>query len=213
MDFTGGKGHFNYNEDTRLNADVVIVDEVSMCDEYVFYALVRAIKKGARLILVGDKDQLPSVGAGNILSDIISCDVIPVNYLTQIYRQSDDSLIIENAHKVNRGLMPTIDNRSKDFFFDAQADTQIMLKNCIDLTTKRLPAFAKISPKDIQVLCPMKKGILGVENSKRGNAKSDLIRRRLKREKFAREATFSEWAIRLFIPSTIIKWNGCRRTA
>ena len=116
------------------------------------------------MILVGDKDQLPSVGAGNILSDIISCDVIPVNYLTQIYRQSDDSLIIENAHKVNRGLMPTIDNRSKDFFFDAQADTQIMLKNCIDLTTKRLPAFAKISPKDIQVLCPMKKGILGVEN-------------------------------------------------
>ncbi|MDE7216143.1 MAG: ATP-dependent RecD-like DNA helicase [Clostridia bacterium] len=164
LDFTGGKGHFNYNEDTRLSADVVIVDEVSMCDEYVFYALVRAIKKGARLILVGDKDQLPSVGAGNILADIISCGVIPINYLTHIYRQSDDSLIIENAHKVNRGQMPTIDNRSKDFFFDAQSDTQIMLKNCIELTTKRLPAFAKISPKDIQVLCPMKKGILGVEN-------------------------------------------------
>ena len=164
LDFTGGKGHFNYNEDTRLNADVVIVDEVSMCDEYVFYALVRAMKKGARLILVGDKDQLPSVGAGNILADIISCGLIPINYLTHIYRQSDDSLIIENAHKVNHGEMPTIDNRSKDFFFDAQSDTQTMLKNCIELTTKRLPSFAKISPKDIQVLCPMKKGVLGVEN-------------------------------------------------
>ena len=164
LDFTGGKGHFNYNENTKLDADVVIVDEVSMCDEYVFYALARAVKKGARLILVGDKDQLPSVGAGNILGDIISCGFIPVSYLTHIYRQSDDSLIIENAHKVNSGEMPTIDNRSKDFFFDAQSDTQIMLKNCIDLTTKRLPSFTGIDPKDIQVLCPMKKGILGVEN-------------------------------------------------
>ncbi|MDE7328191.1 MAG: ATP-dependent RecD-like DNA helicase [Clostridia bacterium] len=164
LDFTGGKGHFNFNEDTKLKADVVIVDEVSMCDEYVFYALVRAMKRGARLILVGDKDQLPSVGAGNILADIISCDLIPINYLTHIYRQSDDSLIIENAHKVNKGQMPTIDNRSKDFFFDSQSDTQLMLKNCIELTTKRLPSFAKITPKDIQVLCPMKKGVLGVEN-------------------------------------------------
>ncbi len=164
LDFTGGKGHFNFNEDTRLNADVVIVDEVSMCDEYVFYALARAVKRGARLILVGDKDQLPSVGAGNILGDIIECGLIPVNYLTQIYRQSDDSLIIENAHKVNNGVMPTIDNRSKDFFFDSQTDTQTMLKNCIELTTKRLPAFAKISPRDIQVLCPTKKGLVGVEN-------------------------------------------------
>ena len=140
LDFTGGKGKFNYNEDTRLQADVVIVDEVSMCDEYVFYALVRSIKKGGRLILVGDKDQLPSVGAGNVLADIISCGLIPINYLTRIYRQSDDSLIVENAHKVNSG------------------------ENVIDLTTKRLPAFAGITSRDIQVLCPTKKGVLGVEN-------------------------------------------------
>ncbi len=164
LDFTGGKGKFNYNEDTRLQADVVIVDEVSMCDEYVFYALVRSIKKGGRLILVGDKDQLPSVGAGNVLADIISCGLIPINYLTRIYRQSDDSLIVENAHKVNSGEMPTIDNKSKDFFFDSQTDTAVMLKNVIDLTTKRLPAFAGITPRDIQVLCPTKKGVLGVEN-------------------------------------------------
>lgn len=164
LDFTGGKGHFNYNEDTRLQADVVIVDEVSMCDEYVFHALTRSIKKGGRLILVGDKDQLPSVGAGNILSDIISCGLIPINYLTRIYRQSDNSLIIENAHKVNSGLMPTIDNKSKDFFFDSQSDSSVMLRNVIELTTKRLPTFAGITPKDIQVLCPMKKGVLGVEN-------------------------------------------------
>lgn len=164
LDFTGGKGHFNYNEDTRLAADVVIVDEVSMCDEYVFYALVRSIKKGGRLILVGDKDQLPSVGAGNVLADIISCDMIPINYLTRIYRQSDDSLIIENAHKVNSGVMPTLDNKSKDFFFDSQTDTSVMLNNVINLTVKRLPSFAGITPKDIQVLCPTKKGVLGVEN-------------------------------------------------
>lgn len=164
LDFTGGKGHFTYNEDTKLDADVVVVDEVSMCDEYVFYALIRAIKRGGRLILVGDKDQLPSVGAGNILSDIIASGLVPVNYLTYIYRQSDDSLIISNAHKVNEGKMPTIDNKSKDFFVDAQTDTADMLKNCIDLVTKRLPSFAKLSPKDIQVLCPMKKGVIGVEN-------------------------------------------------
>lgn len=164
LDFTGGKGHFNYNEDTRLSADVVIVDEVSMCDEYVFYALVRSIKKGARLILVGDKDQLPSVGAGNVLADIIACDMIPVNYLTRIYRQSDDSLIIENAHKVNSGIMPTIDNKSRDFFFDSQVDTSVMLNNVINLVLKRLPSFSGILPRDIQVLCPTKKGVLGVEN-------------------------------------------------
>lgn len=164
LDFTGGKGHFNYNDDTRLQADVVIVDEVSMCDEYVFHALVRSIKKGGRLILVGDKDQLPSVGAGNVLADIISCGAVPINYLTRIYRQSDNSLIIENAHKVNNGIFPTIDNKSSDFFFDSQSDTAIMLKNVIELTTKRLPTFAGITPKDIQVLCPTKKGVLGVEN-------------------------------------------------
>lgn len=164
LDFTGGKGHFTYNEDTKLDADVVVVDEVSMCDEYVFYALIRAIKRGGRLILVGDKDQLPSVGAGNILSDIIASGLVPINYLTYIYRQSDDSLIISNAHKVNEGKMPTIDNKSKDFFVDAQTDTADMLKNCIDLVTKRLPSFSKLAPKDIQVLCPMKKGVIGVEN-------------------------------------------------
>ena len=164
LDFTGGKGHFTYNEDTKLDADVVVVDEVSMCDEYVFYALIRAIKRGGRLILVGDKDQLPSVGAGNILSDIIASGLVPVNYLTYIYRQSDDSLIISNAHKVNEGKMPTIDNKSKDFFVDAQTDTADMLRNCIDLVTKRLPSFSKLAPKDIQVLCPMKKGVIGVEN-------------------------------------------------
>ena len=164
LDFTGGKGHFTYNEDTKLDADVVVVDEVSMCDEYVFYALIRAIKRGGRLILVGDKDQLPSVGAGNILADIIASGLVPVNYLTYIYRQSDDSLIISNAHKVNEGKMPTIDNKSKDFFVDAQTDTADMLKNCIDLVTKRLPSFSKLAPKNIQVLCPMKKGVIGVEN-------------------------------------------------
>lgn len=159
-----GKGYFTYNENTMLDGDVIIVDEVSMCDEYVFNSLIKAIKKGGRLIMVGDKDQLPSVGAGNILADIIGCGKVKINYLSQIYRQSNDSQIITNAHLINQGKMPIFNNKSKDFFFDNQSESKIILQNTVDMVTKRLPKFANISPKDIQVLCPMKKGVAGVEN-------------------------------------------------
>ncbi len=164
LDFTGGKGHFTYNEHTRLDADVVIVDEVSMCDEYVFHALIRAIRDGGRLIMVGDKDQLPSVGAGNVLSDVIASGFVPVNYLTHIYRQDESSHIVTNAHRINAGKMPVLDNRSKDFFFDAAQSPQTMLQHVVDMVTTRIPKFAQVRPIDIQVLCPMKKGVVGVEN-------------------------------------------------
>lgn len=164
LDFTDGKGKFTYNENTKLEQDVVIVDEVSMCDEYVFNALVKAVKYGGRLILVGDKDQLPSVGAGNVLSDVISCGKIPVSYLTHIYRQSEDSFIITNAHRINNGQMPVINNKSKDFFVDNKTDATAALNTITDMVSRRIPAYAGVSVRDIQVLCPMKKGIIGVEN-------------------------------------------------
>lgn len=164
LDFTDGKGRFRYNENTKLEQDVVIVDEVSMCDEYVFNALIKSIKYGGRLIMVGDKDQLPSVGAGNVLADVISCGIVPVSYLTHIYRQGEDSYIVTNAHRINKGLMPVIDNKCKDFFVDNKADATAALNTITDMVARRIPSYAGVSSKDIQVLCPMKKGIIGVEN-------------------------------------------------
>ena len=164
LDFTDGKGRFRFNEDTKLEQDVVIVDEVSMCDEYVFNALIKSIKYGGRLIMVGDKDQLPSVGAGNVLADVISCGIVPVSYLTHIYRQGEDSYIVTNAHRINKGLMPVIDNKCKDFFVDNKTDATAALNVITDMVSRRIPAYAGVNPRDIQVLCPMKKGIIGVEN-------------------------------------------------
>lgn len=164
LDFSDGKGKFMFNESTKLEEDVVIVDEVSMCDDYVFNALIKAIKFGGRLIMVGDKDQLPSVGAGNVLADMIASGIVPVSYLTQIYRQSEDSLIVENAHRINAGKMPVINNRSRDFFFDNKADPDDILATVTDMVTRRIPAYAAVDPMEIQVLCPMKKGVIGVEN-------------------------------------------------
>ncbi|MEG2413812.1 MAG: ATP-dependent RecD-like DNA helicase [Clostridia bacterium] len=164
LDFKDGKGFFTYNESSKLDADIVIVDEVSMCDEYVFNALISAIPTGGRLIMVGDKDQLPSVGAGNVLADVIASGLVSVNCLTRIYRQGDESTIIENAHKINHGEMPILDNKSADFFFDNQVEQGGILKNTIDMVTSRIPKFANVKSSDIQVLCPMKKGLAGVEN-------------------------------------------------
>lgn len=166
LDFKDGKGYFTYNENFRLSSDVIIVDEVSMCDEYMFNALIKSIKNGGRLIMVGDKDQLPSVGAGNVLADVIGANgIVPVSYLTQIYRQeNDESLIVENAHRINRGEMPKIDNSSKDFFFDMKSSPKDIADAVISMVTERIPKYKGVQPKDIQVLCPMKKGIAGVEH-------------------------------------------------
>ena len=164
LDFKDGKGYFTYNENTRLPADVVIVDEVSMVDEYVFGALVKAVDRGAGLILVGDKDQLPSVGAGNVLADLIASGKFAVTCLTHIYRQAEQSLIVTNAHRINNGRMPVLDVKDNDFFFEEKASPAEARNAVVELVTKRIPDYFKVNADDIQVLCPMKKGIAGVES-------------------------------------------------
>ncbi len=158
---------FNYNVNNKLTCDVMIIDEVSMVDVQLFFYLVRALRNGTQLVLVGDKDQLPSVGAGNILGDIIASNVIPVVYLTHIYRQDDNSLIITNAHAINNGKDPVINNKSKDFFFDYKESPADILKSVKDMQIKRIPSFLGIDNSRIQVLSAMKSGVCGVENLNR----------------------------------------------
>lgn len=155
---------FKYNYHNQLPCDAVVVDEASMVDVTVMYSLLCAIPSGARLILVGDKDQLPSVGAGNVLSDVIRSGVIEIRYLTHIYRQSEDSLIVSNAHLINHGHMPEINNRSKDFFYINTSDPAEMADTVIGLVTRRLPGYTGAAPMDIQVLGALKSGLCGVEN-------------------------------------------------
>lgn len=164
LDWKNGEGHFTYNENTRLPLDVVIVDEVSMVDEYVFNALINALERGTRLVLVGDKDQLASVGVGNVLNDLIKCQKFNVSYLTQIYRQSEKSKIVPNAHKINNGIMPDMDNKSDDFFFEERLSSEEICSNVISLVTRRLPKYLDMPARDIQVLCPMKRGSSGTVN-------------------------------------------------
>lgn len=162
-----GGENAQYNELNPLPVDVVIVDEVSMADIYVFSALLKAMSVGTRLILVGDKDQLPSVSAGNILADVIASGLFPVVSLTEIYRQSADSLIVYNAHRINNGELPVIDNRARDFFFDRKSEPDDALQSVVSLVTARLPKHFGIDPADIQVLAPIKKGVVGVEHLNR----------------------------------------------
>ena len=153
----------DYSSDAKLDADVVIVDEISMADEYVFNALLRAIPVGGKIVLVGDKDQLPSVGAGNILADIISSAIVPIKYLTHIYRQSSDSNIAIYAHMINGGAVPEFDNRSRDFFFDNVGEEENVIRDVLSLCTERLPRYFDLAPSDVQVLAPLKRGDAGVE--------------------------------------------------
>jgi len=169
IDFNHGGGNddesiFFYNEHNPLPTDVVIVDEVSMVDVNLMCSLMNSLKPSAKLILVGDKNQLPSVGAGNILADILSSRAIPSVSLTKIYRQSEKSLIISNAHAINNGEMPLIDNTSSDFFFEKRNDTNDILRTILDLQVSRIPRFLDIEPQKIQVLAPMRAGVCGVEN-------------------------------------------------
>lgn len=153
---------FVYNERNPLTQDVYIVDEVSMADEFIFNALLRAMPRTSKLILVGDKDQLPSVGAGSVLADVIQSDLMPVIALSHIYRQAEDSFIVTNAHLINKGIMPEPDKRSSDFFFDYQTDTRTALDHTVQFCTKRIVNYLNVSPDDIQVLAPLKKGDIGV---------------------------------------------------
>ena len=164
IDFRSKLGLFVYNEKNPLPYDVIIVDEVSMVDVVLMNSLLKAISKGSKLILVGDKDQLPSVGAGNVLADILSSQTINVTQLTQIYRQENDSLIISNAHMINEGVMPVLDNKSSDFFFDSKEERVDIFNSIVSLVTQRIPSFFKIEKSKIQVLAPLKAGECGIEN-------------------------------------------------
>lgn len=164
VDFLSGDNMFVYNANNKLPFDVVIVDEVSMVDVMLMSYLVRALKKGTQLVLVGDKDQLPSVGAGNVLGDIIESGVINVCELTHIYRQSENSLIITNAHAINNSKMPLLDNKSSDFFYESKKEPSEMLNSVVKLTCERIPNYLKTDASKIQVLAPMKSGLCGVDN-------------------------------------------------
>ena len=164
MNPSDGEGFFHRNQDNPIDADVIIVDEMSMVDVNLFYHLLKATKSTTRLILVGDKDQLPSVGAGNVLRDLIESKKIYTTHLVNIYRQDNDSLIITNAHLINSGKMPIIDNSSKDFFYEPGKDLQTNSETIIDLVTTRLPKYFGYKPEEIQVLAPMKAGPCGIDN-------------------------------------------------
>lgn len=162
LDYTPDEG-FRNDEDNPLEADALIADEASMIDIYLMNSLLSALKPGCRLIIVGDADQLPSVGAGNVLRDIINSRCIPVVRLKEIFRQDEGSMIILNAHRINRGEMPVLDNKSSDFFFESQTGEAEAARSVLAMCTRRLPDYFGADPmRDIQVLCPQKKGECGV---------------------------------------------------
>ncbi|MGN1112552.1 MAG: ATP-dependent RecD-like DNA helicase [Acutalibacteraceae bacterium] len=153
---------FKRNEANPLRCDALIIDEVSMVDSALFFSVMQAVPMGCRIILVGDSDQLPSVGAGNVLSDLIESYAVPVVQLNEIFRQSMKSLIVTNAHRIVKGEMPILNETKKDFFFMQRINKEIIAKTIIDLCRTRLPQSYGFSPlDDIQVLCPGKKGVLG----------------------------------------------------
>ena len=157
---------FGKGEGEPLEADVVIVDEASMIDIMLMHSLLKAIRLGTRVIIVGDVDQLPSVGPGNVLSDLINSEFINVVRLKEIFRQGKESMIIVNAHRINNGELPYLNKKDGDFFFDSREEVNDILATIIDLVNRRLPKFNPKwnSVKDIQVLSPTRKGVLGVEN-------------------------------------------------
>ena len=156
--------HFERNEENPLEADVIIVDEMSMVDISLMYSLLKAVLPGTRLVLVGDSDQLPSVGPGNVLKDLIEADVFPVVRLNRIYRQEETGRIVENAHKINRGEQIILDNKSPDFFFFQKNDIRSVVGGVIYLVRDRLPDYLGTDPFEIQVLTPMRRGELGAEH-------------------------------------------------
>lgn len=156
---------FQKNEESPLECDVIIVDEVSMIDILLMNNLLKAIAEGTRVVLVGDVDQLPSVGPGNVLRDIIDSDILPVVRLDEIFRQAESSMIVVNAHRINKGAPPVISSRNSDFFLIRQDNQESIVSTIIELCTERLPKYTGLDFYDgIQVLSPMKKGICGVLN-------------------------------------------------
>src|SRR5699024_10038455 len=153
---------FTRNERNPLECHCLVIDELCMVDDYVFESVLRALPLSCRLILVGDSDQLPSVGAGNVLGDLIASGLFPTVQLKEIFRQSMESLIVTSAHRIVEGKLPELRRRDSDFFFLAEDDVARAAKLIVDLCARRLPKSYGYSPVgDIQVLCPGRKGELG----------------------------------------------------
>ena len=172
LEYGGEEGVFARNDEHPLEADCIIADEASMIDLMLMRSLLRAIEPGTRLILVGDADQLPSVGAGNVLGDILASGAVPCARLTDIYRQSETSRIVMNAHLINRGEMPLLNEKDTDFFFERRASYADTAQSVLGLVTRRLPAYlgyekekaASLAVRNIQVLAPARKGECGVNS-------------------------------------------------
>jgi len=165
LEFNPITGAFNRHREQPIEADCVVIDEVSMLDVELAAMLLEAVPPATRIVLVGDADQLPSVGPGNVLADLIRSESVPVIRLEEIFRQTDRSLIVENAHRINSGDMPNVDDdpESSDFFFVARDDPAAAAELAIDFATRRIPERFKLDPiDDIQVLSPMHRGELGV---------------------------------------------------
>lgn len=159
----GNVNGFGRNRENPLETDVIIIDEMSMVDLNLMHALLSATVPGTRLVLVGDVDQLPSVGLGSVLKDIIRSECFPVVRLTRIFRQAGESDIVVNAHKINSGEPVVLDNKSRDFFFLKRQDANVIISVIITLIQKKLPRYVEASPNEIQVMTPTRKGLLGVE--------------------------------------------------
>jgi len=157
------RANFERNQENPLEADVVIIDEMSMVDIQLFQALLKAILPGTRLILVGDVDQLPSVGPGQVLRDLMNSEAFPMVTLEKIFRQAGESDIVVNAHRINKGEQIALDNKSRDFFLLERNDVNVIYKHMIQLIREMLPKYVNATPFDIQVLTPMRKGNLGCE--------------------------------------------------
>ena len=163
-DSDNGAAFFDRNEDNPLECDVIIIDEMSMVDIGLYYNLLRAIEPGVRLIMVGDTNQLPSVGAGNVLKDIIASDAFPVVTLDKVFRQSNESDIVTNAYKINGGEHVVLDNKSKDFFFMERGNVSAVINTTVDLVKNKLPKYVDAPSEEIQVLTPSKKNGLLCSN-------------------------------------------------
>lgn len=184
---------FQRNENNPIEADVIIIDEMSMVDILLMNHLLKAVPPGSRLILAGDADQLPSVGAGNVLEDIIRCNAVKTVRLTEIFRQAGESMIIVNAHRINKGEIPIINARDKDFFLVARNGMDSIVRTVVDLCSRRLPDTYGFDPmKDIQVLSPSKKSPAGVLNLNLELQKVLNPPDRRKKEKVSRDYIFRE---------------------
>jgi len=167
LEYSFTQGGFQKNEEKPLDCDLLILDEVSMIDTILMHHLLKAIPTSATVVLVGDVNQLPSVGAGNVLNDIIASGTIPVVELNEIFRQAQESRIVVNAHKINRGILPTFEAHEpgNDFYFIEQEDPEKVLEIILELTKTRIPRRFNLDPvDDIQVLTPMHRGVVGSGN-------------------------------------------------